>query len=60
MTWEIICDTGGERVRRMKLTNGWLYQVELDNRHESQEYGAAPVVVTGWHPPVFVPDGGGK
>lgn len=60
MTWEIVCSAVGEQVRRMKLANGWLYQVELSNTHESEEYGSSLPNVTGWHPPVFVPDGGGE
>jgi hypothetical protein len=53
--WEVINDADFERVRRIAVTGGWLYQVENCGRSESEEHGASVIHHSGWHPPVFVP-----
>lgn len=43
-----------QKIRRMAVPSGWLYQVEMMNFEEprSAEVGKS---LQGWHPPVFVP-----
>lgn len=48
--WETVCDESFERVRRLRVENGWLYQVQSGCEFEG--YSSKPV----WHAPVFVPD----
>lgn len=54
--WEIIHDVAFERVRRMPVIGGWLYQTEIDQDIESLRHDGERQRVTGWHPPVFVPE----
>lgn len=60
MTWELVHDVAFDRVRRMRITDGWLYQVEMSSVMVSQAHDTPDVVVSGWHPPVFVPFKDGK
>jgi hypothetical protein len=53
--WEVINDADFERVRRIAVPGGWLYQVENCSRSESEEHGVSVIHHSGWHPPVFVP-----
>jgi len=52
--WEVVHDVPLERVRRMPVGGGWLYQVEIDQVHAVMREGEPATCVTGWHPPVFV------
>jgi hypothetical protein len=59
-TWELVHDVAYERVRRMPVPGGWLYQTQIDQLHAPGEYVPPGARVIGWHPPIFVPgDGGG-
>lgn len=55
MAWEIIHDVPFERIRRMAIQGGYLYQVEIDEHQEVMHDGEPSVRRIGWHPPVFVP-----
>lgn len=53
--WEVVHDVDWERVRRMRISGGWLYQVELDANTQLPDGSTASVLV-GWHAPIFVPE----
>lgn len=57
-SWDLVHDVEFERVRRLAVPGGWLYQTEIDQLHEVLRVGEDSTRVIGWHPPVFVPDGG--
>lgn len=56
MRWENISDEPGEGVRRRAVPGGWLYQVEAQMVVESVSHDEARKFISGWHPPVFVPN----
>lgn len=51
--WEVIHDGAGDHVRRVAVTGGWLYQVEMIS--ESRRLEEPTVTHVGWSAPVFVP-----
>lgn len=55
MRWEVIHDEESERVRRMPVPGGWLYQVETWLWHHPGRDGEPVTYTSGWSPPVFVP-----
>jgi hypothetical protein len=52
--WVVVHDEPHERVRRMRVPGGWLYQVEYIGTLESAGTAEARKYIEGWHPPVFV------
>jgi hypothetical protein len=46
--------TSGDRVRRIAVPGGWLYQTQVALEHESGAHGEAPHYTSGWSQPVFV------
>lgn len=55
MKWETLTVATGPDVRRLRISGGWLYQVQLyeDITNASSEHPNHQR--HGWHPPVFVP-----
>jgi hypothetical protein len=53
--WELI-STSADDVRRLAVPGGWLYQVYGWNEQRSNSTEVADYTMSGWHPPVFVPD----
>jgi hypothetical protein len=56
--WEIVFVSKGNRVRRMPVPGGWLYQVEsvYRSRTISEDFPSYEVVRAGWGQPLFVID----
>ena len=53
--WYVICSEIAQGVRRYRVPDGWLYQIEY--RQETVAFDdSTSTVHTGWHPPVFVAD----
>lgn len=56
MKWELLEVAGGDDVRRLRISGGWLVQVAFTVTEESVAHDVPRVYASGWHPPVFVPD----
>lgn len=54
-SWETVHDEPNDRVRRMAVPGGWLYQVELYMVHNPRVKGEVSSSTHGWTAPVFVP-----
>ncbi len=53
--WEKVVDSGsGERVMRLPVPGGWLYQMEVMEVYK-QPHGPDDIAF-GWTSPVFVPE----
>lgn len=55
-TWEMVCDAPRNRVRRLRVHGGWLYQAEGFTVVKSMERDVADMRHCGWTAPVFVPE----
>lgn len=54
--WEVVHGEELEQVRRFRVPGGWLYQTEIDEVHEPLPVRQPNTRVSGWSPPVFVPE----
>lgn len=53
--WETVDSGSGVNVRRMRVHNGWLYQVQSHLEKKAFAGGEVSTRIM-WHAPVFVPE----